>query len=461
MNICFVACFNKTIFFKKIADELEKKGNNVFWISVSNKWTDYLSNEGVKTSNILHLKQSESIKMEDSNHIIQLIHSIEENSVHTLKQVYSMDRILSKKPWDEIFPLFKYITKNISNFLSTNNINITFGEATAAHEILASMISKSLNKYYFVPFTIRIPFERFVFFDGHLQKNFYDISAPDWDLKKTESFLNEYRKTKPKPSYYYKNNQQDSYRNITIYKKVYEKIKEYFIEKNDNFSQKSLYHQLFYEKKYLKAFYAKQVKKKIKFIHIDTPGNYVLYAMHVQPEASIDVLGIENNNQYETIKKIALSLPSHYTLLVKEHSNALGTRTPSELRKIASIPGVKLTDPFQNTLELLKYVDLVCTVSGTVAFESTLLGKKSLTLSPMFFNILPLSFFDINPINTNKYILQQDCNDEVNLINSLHHILFHSHKGIISDPVSFPDCISKENIDNVANAFISLIKKIG
>lgn len=460
MNICFIACFNKTIFLKKIADQLEKEDNNIFWISVSNKWTDYLIQEGVATKNILHLKQSESKNIEDSNQISLLIKSIEENSVHTLKQVYSMDRILSKKSWDEVYILFRYIINSVNNFIIDKNIMTTFGESTAAHEIITSMICKNLNRYFFVPFTIRIPFERFVFFNGHLQNKYSDISTSDWTTEQTEDFLTDYLKTKPKPTYYHKNNIQDSYRNINIYKKIYEKIKEYFQEKNENFSQKSLYHQIFYEKKYLKMFFAQRVKKKIKFTHINASGNYVLYAMHVQPEASIDVLGIENNNQYETIKKIALSLPTAYTLLVKEHSNALGSRTPSELKKIASIPGVKLIDPFQNSLELLNYVQLVCTVSGTIAFESAIFGKKSLTFSPMFFNSLPCSFFDINPINTRKYLLEEAFNDEIKLKNELHNILSHSYKGIVSDPISFPNCISENNVNDVTKGFVSLLAKI-
>jgi hypothetical protein len=457
MNVCFIACFNKTIYFKKITDQLSNAGFNIYWISVSPKWTKYLLETGINRSHILSLLNSKALKFQTNKSTLEKIYTIEKTNIHNLKQVYYMDRVLSKKPWSYVEQLFSYLVEEISLFINTKNISIVFGEATAAHEVIAAMICNTYGQKYLVPHTIRLPNNRFAFFEGYLQTKIFKLHSSDWNEKETSTFIENYIKNKPKPNYFNQNNKTLSYKDVKYYINLYKKLKDIFYEKNENFSEKSIFHHFFYEKKYLKPFYAYFIFKNIKFVRINKPSKYVLYTMHVQPEASIDVLGIENNNQYETIKKIAINLPFDYTLLVKEHLNGLGTRSVSDLQKIASIPGVILVDPNQNTTDLLKYVELVCTVSGTIALEAALLKKKSVTFSPMFFNTLPLCFFQKDPSKVTLYLNKTFNFNKGELVQKLSDYLPFTHKGIISDPVSDPNCISNKNIEMVSHAFKHLI----
>jgi len=457
MNICFIANFNKTVFFKKITDQLSNTGFNIYWISVSPKWTKYLLETGVSKSHILSLSNSKALQFQTNKEVLEKVYAIEKTNTHNLKQVYYMDRVLSRKPWSYVEQLFSYLVEEISLFINTKSISIVFGEATAAHEVIAAMICNTYDQKYLVPHTIRLPNNRFAFFEGYLQTKIFKLQSFDWNEKDTSAFIENYIKNKPKPNYFNQNNKILSYKNVKYYINIYKKLKDVFHENNENFSEKSIFHHIFYEKKYLKPFYAYYILKNIKFVKINKLGKYVLYTMHVQPEASIDVLGIENHNQYETIKKIAINLPFDYTLLVKEHLNGLGSRSVSDLQKIASIPGVILVDPNQNTTDLLKYIELVCTVSGTIALETALLGKKSITFSPMFFNTLPLCYFQIEPSKVNLYLNKTFNSSEGELSQKLNDYLSFTHKGIISDPVSDPNCINNENIKMVSHAFKHLI----
>jgi capsule polysaccharide export protein KpsC/LpsZ len=135
----------------------------------------------------------------------------------------------------------------------------------------------------------------------------------------------------------------------------------------------------------------------------------------------------------------------------------LGLRSAKYLQDIAKIPGVLMVDPFQNTSKLLEYVDITYTVSGTIGIEASIVGKKSVSLSPMFYNVLPNSLFDDNPFNIVKHLEEVEKIDNEELNRSFYTYIQYTHKGFISDPVSLPYCISSENIEDVSKAFIKLL----
>lgn len=460
MNVCFLACFDKTILFNKISKELDAQGINVFWISVSTKWTNYLLENAVSPDNIITLSSEEVSNVGVTDELEELMRLIEKHNSHTLKQVYYMDRILSKKSWKDVLVLFQYIIDKVTPFIKKKNIQIIFGETTAAHEIITAMIAKSINIKFFKPHTVRIPDNRFAFFEGYSEKNIFKVASPDWSEEKNNKFISEYEDNKQKPYYVAVHNTKNEYVDMSYYKTIFKKLKDIFQERNSNFTEKSLYHHLFIEKKYLYPLNRFIILNCLKFYTIKDKRKYVLYTMHVQPEASIDVLGIENNNQYETIKKISSNLPYNYTLLVKAHSSGLGSNTFNSLKKISNIPGVMLVDPYQNSLDILKYVDLVYTVSGTIGMEAAILGVKSVSLSPMFYNKFELSFYDKNPSNIRKYLFL-NCNyDKQKTTSSLYSYLQFTHSGFISDPISLPFCTSSENIKVVSKAFLQLINEM-
>ena len=106
-------------------------------------------------------------------------------------------------------------------------------------------------------------------------------------------------------------------------------------------------------------------------------GNrYALFTLHKQREASIDVMGGIHTNQQALIEVLSQSLPLHTTLLVKEHSNAIGDRGRDFYSSILARGNVRLVDPWLNIHELLREVDVVFSVSGTVGMEASVLANQ-------------------------------------------------------------------------------------
>jgi hypothetical protein len=96
--------------------------------------------------------------------------------------------------------------------------------------------------------------------------------------------------------------------------------------------------------------------------------NYVLLALHFQPEQSTLVGGIYYANQVALAESIASSLPLGWTLVIKEHPKGRGSRPAWQYRHLASIPNIQFNDA--PTKALLRDADATVTITGTIAIEA-------------------------------------------------------------------------------------------
>lgn len=147
----------------------------------------------------------------------------------------------------------------------------------------------------------------------------------------------------------------------------------------------------------LRDFYCKKKYKrfadKYSYFPFDKVGKFVFFPLQFTPEASADLICPLFNNQIETARQIAMSLPSDYTLVVKEHPAMVGLRTPSYLEKVALTPNVKLVDYRIPTERILKKTDLVISAYSTTIFEAALYKKPAILLSDSgIFSLMPNVF---------------------------------------------------------------------
>jgi len=119
-----------------------------------------------------------------------------------------------------------------------------------------------------------------------------------------------------------------------------------------------------------------------------TDRPFVLMCLHLQPEASIDLLGAFHSDQAHAVTRIARLLPATHELWVKEHPDALGSRPPAWHRELAKVPNVVMIEPNADTFDLCRRASLVLTITGTVAYESALLGTPAAAFVPIFFGPL-------------------------------------------------------------------------
>ncbi|RCK38860.1 hypothetical protein TH19_03415 [Thalassospira profundimaris] len=111
--------------------------------------------------------------------------------------------------------------------------------------------------------------------------------------------------------------------------------------------------------------------------------SYAYFPLQVQPEATIDVHATRFNNQLETARQVAMSMPGDMTLVVKDHPNMSMRRSRSYLDKIQRLPNVKLVDFRISTIDVVRNAQLVISPSSTTMFEAAYLGVPAIQLGEL------------------------------------------------------------------------------
>lgn len=470
MRIGFITSHHKTIFFHAIASQLEQEGHEVFWVSPSHVWAEWLAERGVPHERILditayHSEWTKPLPLEPT--AIEELKELEERNGWSLKELVLMDRLLSKKKFAASLRYLYIAQKYLKRFLSQNRIEVLFSEQTWAFELLATQVCTLLGIPSYAPGAARIPDGRFVFFKEHLQREIASFaeSMPE-DQENAKKFYEDFLERKPKPSYFYLNNKKP---NVQL--RWFAKLANHFLLSfKDPYdltrpSLSSLVSQRFKEvwNRWITSLFYRFERAQ------PDDSAFVLYTLHKQPESSIDVLASFYSNQLENIKTIARTLPVDHTLYVKEHSNAIGDRSIAFYKEITRIPGVKLIDPYANTYALIQKARLVIAPSGTVCYEAGVLGIPSLTLSPMYFDSLLTAktpLLNMQDFRQMHRILQEgkkdlaDPHSDNKKIDFLARIYANSFEGLIDTPTSNPECMSEKNISLVSRAFSVFLGKL-
>jgi len=191
--------------------------------------------------------------------------------------------------------------------------------------------------------------------------------------------------------------------------------------------------------------------------------NFVVYTLHKQPEASVDVVGRYYDNQYTNIQNIWRILPDDWYLVVKEHTNAIGDRSLSFFKKIKRLRNLVLLNEHINSHKIIQDSKAIFSVSGSIAYEAALYGKPAFLFVPIFFdklqNCQTISLETLRNTNNIKDLLaiweaERKHKMPVNAFSKL--LLTYSAKGLISDPLTDPKCMERDNIIKVTDAFLKL-----
>ncbi|MAM71945.1 MAG: hypothetical protein CMP91_12465 [Gammaproteobacteria bacterium] len=131
----------------------------------------------------------------------------------------------------------------------------------------------------------------------------------------------------------------------------------------------------------------------------------VFYPLHSEPEIALSIYGRDHQNQIETIRRIAQSIPLGWTLVVKEHPRSYGYRSANWYKKLLNIPNVKFAPLNDRPFFWIRKASAIITVSGFVGFESIMLRKPVIVLGDVAYSILPKSMVkhvgNISDLQTN------------------------------------------------------------
>ena len=114
------------------------------------------------------------------------------------------------------------------------------------------------------------------------------------------------------------------------------------------------------------------------FVRKPPVARFALFALHMQPESTIDGWAPFFADQFHLIGQIVRAMPPNMKLLVKLHISDGDNYSPRQLRQIAALPGVELVHPTASSRDFVNCADLVFGIQGTICLESALLGKPVL-----------------------------------------------------------------------------------
>lgn len=437
MNIVFVENRYKTLLYEPIGSELEKQGHTVFWI-VQNK--DFTPKNKKNTFVIPYPKQVFTPKKKEAS--VEEIIKIDRQQNHFHKKDKSY---------------FYYYDEKITEILHQIKPDIVFGEATAFHELLAIKYCREHKLLYLNPSSCRYPSGRFSFYQYDTLQP-YKGSAEVLSNEKAQEIIDAivYRKAIPD---YMKAVPITKY---AILKDKFLKVQSYLKGERFNTPSPIVKYQKEQEKT---ALIKKWDAKAVATINKEVKKTSVLFPLHMQPEASIDVYGKQYLKQSELIQKIAETLKDDCVLYVKPNPKS-NHELSKELLSLVSTNNTIIPLHHSTTMnEVLPLTDVVITVTGTIAIECVLSNKPVITLIDYLDKDTTNYFLakEITEINKAIHLVKTNSFPTINntqKINFINWLNSTSFKGIISDPFSDANCIHKNNIDDLVIAFNKILANV-
>jgi hypothetical protein len=460
-RIVFASLFGLTELYRAISRMLPPEIPDVCWITTNEYWTEYLVADGVERKRILQLVYSpeDFFDQETKARLIREIAECERQGDLTVNAALIMDRFLAERPRNNINDFVVRYYHDMKRFLIENAITHVFAEPTNCNDLLLYMLCRELGIVYISPRDMRYPPKRLVFFDGYLQERILPVRGGGASLNGRE-ILESFSSRRPRPYYFDKLNGRRVVYPGKIAKAAYRRLRLRGVVSGHSLTHYDAWGRTKLTiRRAVNSFYMRHLCH-YDDVH-DITGRIAFYGLHVQPENSIDVLGAYVSDQLKLIKDIRRALPFDTTLVVKEHPNFLGMKSPGFFRELRRLPNVRLIRHDVPTFDLYDRVDLVLTVSGTIAYEAGMLGIPAITFSPMFFGGLSSvrycsSVTELKDLAAD--LMDNFSRDDDADCRFMESLLEHSHDAYWTDPLFDRSVLDPENIEKLAGAFTALIE---
>lgn len=442
-NICFVANYTYTFLFHELAEKLKAENLDTYWIVNNQKLRDFLL-ERYAEEKVLYISRAD---FEGEGKPV---------SDFKLNELIYGDRVLRYEPQNGL-DFLTNIQQPIYDFLRKSQIRMVMGEATWAHEALIHRMCKQcveLDCAYLVPHVVRIPEGRFAFFSDERKSQIME-------------FWNDVPCDKPieakKPDYLKLNDKK--VKKISSLSGRLDRVRRFFTNENMEPQDPTL---LVNQKWRLESRGREELNrslyksvKRTPFTHEKEP--YIFLGLHKQPEASVDICGRYYEDQLQNIKNLWRALPHGWKLLVKEHTNAIGDRSPDFYKEIQALPNVVLVEETANSYDIIRNAKLVATVTGTIAYEAALMGVPSVTFAPVFFNKInsckQITLEDLSNSSLDK-IAADLKNQPDNRLEFSQFLMQNSFEGMFYDPQTTEASLNPENVEKLSFAVARAMEKL-
>ncbi|AZZ91675.1 hypothetical protein EUZ85_13420 [Hahella sp. KA22] len=378
-------------YFLGFAKSLEETGFEVYWICITTSEYRVITEQlRIPRSRVLDTNAGFRYGMFNEKECRDNLAAIEQCGSPKINNIILMDRILNKIRPDDALCYMEHLRRVITDFLAKNEINLVSSGRDTALQLMTMMVCRSLDIPWIVPTRLRIPLNTYGFCTTHETDTlitFRKKSKADYDW--AHRVLHEFKEAKQRPALKISaRSLRDTVKllkpHAAVFANLLDRSKH---DKGNNWSRYTLPR--------IVTMYMRRRVNMILFnlfkpwSAINLEREFYIYALHTQPESSIDVAGAYFSDQISLITFVARSIPVGSVLLVKIHPTDIDGKSLRFYRKISQIPGVKLVHDQYDSRTLIERAKIVFTLTGTIGHEAGLMGKKVITFANNYYNDLP------------------------------------------------------------------------
>lgn len=379
-----------TEYFLPFSRALQEVGFEVFWVCALTADAQYLLSQGVPKSSIFDI--NEGFRLTGRHQECRdLLASFENETDPKINDIILMDRLLNRKDWRFSVELLNHVATGVSEFIERNQLQIMSSWRDTAIQMTSMLVARRHAIPFIVPTRIRIPQQMYGFCTAHHTDSFVILRPTtqedhDW----AENFLVAFERKDLKPALKKSSRSfVDVLRLLPSHFRAFRyEVRRSSADPGNDFTRYPLRRLVvMYFRRRLNLFYYKLMRPAVVTPSFTLP--YCLYALHTQPESSIDVQGSYFSDQIELIRHIARSLPASHLLYVKVHPTDVDGKSMEYYRRIKEIPSVVLVDFSVDSRMLQESAAIIFALTGTIAYEAGLLQKPVIVFARNYFNDLP------------------------------------------------------------------------
>lgn len=127
-----------------------------------------------------------------------------------------------------------------------------------------------------------------------------------------------------------------------------------------------------------------------KYFELPEDEKYIYMPLHQIPESSTYISAPMYVNEISLIETISKLLPISWKLYVKEHQSMIGKRNLEFYKKIKTLHNVKIVQSnlYKDPKPWIEKSIGVITITGTTAFEASMLNKPAIVFGEAFYNVI-------------------------------------------------------------------------
>ncbi len=271
---------------------------------------------------------------------------------------------------------YAYYRRVIGDYLKRERPDVVFGESTAFHELITIDLCKKMQIPYLQPCTCRFPTGRFSFYRYDTLEPFSGSGEVMSD-KEAEEMIGHIVRRDIKPDYMRK-------RRVTLrsrWKRLCDLAHHSLAYlRGEHYNTPAPWVKWRIERAKNRLIDRWDALAKSRSEEMEGKGFRILYAMQMQPEANLDVWGSPYRDQERTIRMLVENTPDDVLIVVKPNPKSKYELTDHLLDYMASESRIVPVCHSMSMDRVLPSVDMVVTVTGTIAIECILSGIPILTL---------------------------------------------------------------------------------